>query len=662
MSGFKKFHQHYFNPNNNSITLVMILNITSLTLTMKMIRINFFLPGFYKLINNFVVNVKWRSGITGIIPGFLLYSIFFCLICTSFAGAQESSVLPGAVIRFPADKAMNINPDTHLELTFRSVPLLGKSGEIRIYDASDNRLVDLLDLSIPAGPVARTISPSATYSPFPYDYTPTRSTNANTKPGTPSGVALPTPFNYQLTIIGGFTDGFHFYPVIIHDSTATIYLHNNLLEYGRTYYVQIDSGVLTLKDNSFTGTKGNTEWTFTTKKLSPSVDSERLVVSADGSGDFNTVQGAIDCIPDFNKNKVTIFIKNGMYEEIVYFRNKSNITILGEDREKVVVFYANNEVFNPHPLTVLSNEMPGTFPSRRAAFMADNSNKINLVNLTIKTTSFGQAEGLLVNGKEIIVSNVNIGGSGDALQSNGSAYYADSRIVGAGDVILGRGPAFFNNCEINSNGPYMWIRNTSANHGNVFVNCRFKTPGTRETVLARAPTNGGKNYPFSEAVLINCSLTGISPEAWGPIGGETTNIHYWEYNSTNISDGKPVDVSKRHPASRQLTMKNDAAIIANYMNPAYILDGWNPKMAPLILTQPEGITAEKGKSAIFSVRVAAIPEASYQWFKNDIPVKGAVNPTLTLKKISSGDSAAYSVTIKNDAGSVTSSKAMLNVK
>ena len=62
-------------------------------------------------------------------------------------------------------------------------------------------------------------------------------TNKDTRPGTPSGTAEPTPPVYQLTIIGGFTDAFHFYPVIVRDSIATIYLHNNMLEYGHTYYV-----------------------------------------------------------------------------------------------------------------------------------------------------------------------------------------------------------------------------------------------------------------------------------------------------------------------------------------------------------------------------------------------------------------------------------------
>jgi|WetSurMetagenome_2_1015567.scaffolds.fasta_scaffold00003_226 pectinesterase len=602
-----------------------------------------------------------NNSIKNSLAGLFLILLFFCLTGYSL-NAQGTDGSTPSVVRFPADKAVNINPDTHLELRFNSIPVLGTSGEIRIYDASNNRLVDLLDLKIPAGPTASTPSPSATYSPVPYEYVSGHFTNANTRPGTPSGAALPTPFNYQLTIIGGFTDGFHFYPVIIHDSTATIYLHNNLLEYGKTYYVQISPGVLTLKDNSFNGFRGNNEWTFSTKKEPPAPGSKMLVVSADGTGDFNTVQGAVDMIPDFNPEPVTIYIKNGSYEEIVYFRNKSNITFLGEDRDKVVVFYANNEVFNPHPLTVLSNEMPGTFPSRRAAFNVDNSRNINLVNMTIKTTAFGQAEGLLVNGKEIIVSNVNIGGSGDALQSNGPVYYTDSRITGAGDVILGRGPAFFNNCEINSNGPYMWIRNTSANHGNVFVNCRFITPGTRETVLARAPTNGGKNYPYAEAVLINCSLAGISPAGWGEIGGETTNIHYWEFNSTNAADGKPADVSKRHPASRQLTIEKDAAIISDYQNPSFVLGGWTPVMAPQILKQPEDMRLKKGTTAILSVKVAAIPEVDYQWFKNDAPLKGETKATLSIKNASARNAASYSVVIKNGAGSIASSKATVTVE
>ena len=479
----------------------------------------------------------------------------------------------------PANGGKGVNPDTHLVMTFPSPPALGSSGAIRIYDAADDRLVDTLDLAIPPGPTA---GPGSTggrvpYTPVPYEYTPgRRATNADTVPGTPSGVAARTPPTSQLTIVGGFTDAFHFYPVVVHGNVATIYPHNNLLAYGRTYYVQIDPGVLTLASGGFTGLSGKRGWTFSTKARGPAPNTTRVVVAADGSGDFNTVQGALDFVPDRSPRRLTIFIRNGDYEELVYFRNKSNLTITGESREGVQIHYANNEIFNPHPSNVATNEWPGTFPSRRAAFMADQAIDVHLVNLTIRNTARGQAEGLLLTGERNIVSRVSIHGSGDALQVNGPAYITDSLIVGDGDTVLTRGPAFFNNCEIQSRGPFTWTRNTAANRGSVFLNCRFKGTGAEPTVIARAPANGGRTYPNVEVVLLNCALDGVGAVGWSDVGGDTSQAHYWEYNSTNLRDGSPVDVSKRHPVSRQLTLKDDAQTIANYSNPTWVLGGWTP--------------------------------------------------------------------------------------
>jgi hypothetical protein len=294
--------------------------------------------------------------------------------------------------------------------------------------------------------------------------------------------------------------------------------------------------------------------------------------------------------------------------------------------------------------------------------MVDHSTDIHLVNMTIKTTAKGQAEGLLLNGERNIISHVTIVGSGDALQTNGSAYYTHSRIVGDGDMILGRGPAFFNDCILHSYSVYMWIRNTEANHGNVFLNCTFQTLGNGKTELARAPVNGGKSYPFCEAVLINCALDGISPVGWGKVGGETTNIHYWEYNSTNLSDGRPIDASQRHPVSRQLDMVTDSAIIANYSHPAYVLGGWKPAMAPIILSQPMSLTLKTGEKAIFNICVAAVPEATCQWYKNGKPIEGATETTLVLEKVHSEDTGFFTVTARNSTGQVTSQIVRLEVE
>ncbi|MDE5828058.1 MAG: carbohydrate esterase, partial [Duncaniella sp.] len=286
----------------------------------------------------------------------------------------------------------------------------------------------------------------------------------------------------------------------------------------------------------------------------------------------NTVQGALDHIPDFNTEPWTIRIMNGDYEELVYFRNKRNVTIEGESRDGVYVHYANNEVFNPHPADVSTNEWLGTFPSRRAPFMADNCRDLTLRNFTVATTLKGQAEGLLINGLRNRIEDMTVRGSGDCLQANGQLYIENCLIDGGGDMILGRGTCFFKNCTLISGGPFAWVRNGSANHGNVFVDCTFK--GTRpDALLAR--TNG--TYPHCEMVLIDCILENISPSGWGGIErGPYEYVRYWEAGSRN-PDGSPVDTSRRAEGSRRLDPVKDAALIKAYRNPEFVFDGWNPE-------------------------------------------------------------------------------------
>jgi len=479
---------------------------------------------------------------------------------------------------FPRDRGSMVNPDVQLKLTFKSKPRVGTSGTIRIAD-STGRVVDTLDMSIPSGPT-KPVDPAVrakNYLSFPYPYDrSSRPTNRDTKPGTPSAGAVPTSNQYQLTIIGGFTDGFHFYPITIDGNTATIHPHHDLLEYDKTYYVEIDREVLDVDNNEFTGIAKN-GWRFTTKLRSkaPSLTAKRLVVSSDGSGDFNTVQGALDFVPDHLKHRVTINVRNGLYEEIVYARNKDNLTLLGESQDRTIVRSANNEVFNPHPANIRTNPEAGTFPSRRAAVAIDNCNHIQIVNMTLQTTAFGQAEGLLITGDRNILSHVTVIGSGDALQANGRIYMVDSTVIGAGDSILGRGTLFCERCAIKSRSVMMWPRNHQGVHGNVFKDSTFTATGT-PTTIARAPRNESFTYPFAEVVLLNATLVNISPEGWGDAdkGG---NVRFWEFQSRN-QDGSLVDVSHRAPWSRQLDKIKDAKLIADYSRPEFVLAGWTPKL------------------------------------------------------------------------------------
>lgn len=556
------------------------------------------------------------------------------------AAAQRGSSPPAAPGQFPANKATGVNPDTHLVLRFSTPPSLGSAGLIRIHDALTHTLVDTLDLAVAPGPRAGAAGRGAPDRPQP---------------------------TYQRTVIGGFTEGFHFYPVIVHDNVATIYPHNNVLTYDKTYTVQIDAGVLVAEGFSGIADAG---WTFSTKPKPPDPLADRLVVAADGTGDFNTVQGAVDFIPDRSPRRVTVFIRAGTYEEIVYFRNKANITFLGEDRERVTVGYANNETFNGPPPGVPTNEKPATFPYRRASFMADHSSGIHIVNLSLRNFTpegGGQAEALLLMGGENIVSHANLYSHQDTVQFNDSVYVEHTYIEGDTDFMWGRGPAFFRDSEIRelSSSPFMWVRSTSASHGFVFVNCTLdaRERGDPGPLLGRNTAA----YPNSEVVLINCALGNVNPAAWS-LPGDPANLHYWEYNSIRLSDGKPAEVSLRHPASKQLTKDKDAETIANYSNPAYVLGGWSPSMAPIVLTQPASATVTAGQAATFGITAAAVPAATYQWRRNGVALadgnglSGTTTVTLTLSRVRTADRGAYTVTVRNAGGSAVSSAAALSVR
>ena len=49
-----------------------------------------------------------------------------------------------------------------------------------------------------------------------------------------------------------------------------------------------------------------------------------------------------------------------------------------------------------------------------------------------------------------------------------------------------------------------------------------------------------------------------------------------EYNTKDADTGMPVDYSQRHEYSRVLDAEKDSVTIANYSNPAYVLNGWEP--------------------------------------------------------------------------------------
>src|SRR5713226_6659051 len=69
-------------------------------------------------------------------------------------------------------------------------------------------------------------------------------------------------------------------------------------------------------------------------------DRYRLVVAADGTGDFTGVQKAIDHVPEYNTHRFVIHIKRGVYnEQIKISQTKPFITLQGDDAVKTTLTF-----------------------------------------------------------------------------------------------------------------------------------------------------------------------------------------------------------------------------------------------------------------------------------------------------------------------------------
>jgi pectinesterase len=476
------------------------------------------------------------------------YSLLsFCavilVVCVLLDDARGTSA-PGKpmVSMQPAQGAKGVCVDTHLMLTFDHPPILGTAGTIRIYDATDDRRVDVLDVGVPT--------------------------------------------DQQMYVIGG--SSLHAYPVIVSEKVVTIYPHNNKLAYGRKYYVQMDPGVLRIDGAPFVGFAGKTEWVFSTKAAAPATDAERLTVVADGTGDFATVQGAVDFVPEENRRPRTIFIRNGLYQEIVYFTAKDHVTFLGEDREQTVVAYANNNNFQPNPATP---QMPYAGSSyRRGVFTGLNSSDVTLENFTIhNTTKKGgsQAEAIIFkevrgqtgeNRSQTILAHMNLKSYQDTLQITGKAYLEDVNIEGDTDFMWGDGPCYFLRCNLktlNSLTSFTQTRNPASHHGFVFVECIFDgADGVTMTTL-------GNGNGTSEVALIDCRLGKmLAPQGWNSRGANNLEFH-----AMNTADGTPYDMSGWPEWVKHLSAEKDGELIAHYRDPEQVLDRWRPVLPVALKTK-----------------------------------------------------------------------------
>ena len=568
------------------------------------------------------------------------------IVAANTAGSVTSAVVTltvnsttlSAVSFAPGNGATGICYDTPLYITFNGPVSIVNSGSIRIYNVNNPTTpVDVINLSTNTVVVSPTINLTNNIQPH--------------------------------SLFFGDPQIINYFPVIITGNTAAIYPHLDVLTSNQTYYVTMDNGIVADGSGAyFGGISATNVWQFTTKAGGP-VNPTNIVVATDNSGDFDTVQGAVDSVPGGNNNYTQVNIRNGNYVEIVDISGKSNITFVGQSRG-AVVGYPNN------------NNLTGTTAARMAFKV--NGNDIHLENLTITngTPQGGsQAEALLVynTAARCIVDNCTIVSRQDTVLINANtsqAYFNNCRIIGNFDYVWGVGVGYFNNCVFHTltnslSGSYNltaartatsgslsattpWVNpngTTYSAYGFTFVDCIFEEdPGVINITLA--DSNG---TPGGLDSWVNCLF---DTNAYiGPSPSLTNQYVFWQYSNTNITGTIPISFTNVQTIG---ITNNDSRLLAS-TNVVTWFSGWQPQLAPYFITQPSSQTVNANQSASFVASAGGVPDPSYQWLFDGTNLNGQTSSTLTIPAASGLNIGDYSVMVSNSVTGIVSTNAALAV-
>lgn len=302
-----------------------------------------------------------------------------------------------------------------------------------------------------------------------------------------------------------------------------------------------------------------------TLAFAPQVQSSiqyKMVVAQDGSGDFQTIQNAINATKAFPDKRITIYIKNGVYREKVHIPSWNNkLSLIGEDVENTIITY--DDYFSK-----IDRGRNSTFMTYTVLVEADD---FYVENITIRNTAgkVGQAVALHIEGNRSVINNCRILGNQDTLYLDGEKshqYFTQCFIEGTTDFIFGGSTALFSQCSIKSKSD-SYITAASTYQGNtfgfVFLDCQLVSDeNTKQVYLGRPWRN------YAQTVFIRCEMgEHIRPEGWHNWKKEAaeSTAFYAEFECT----GSGANAANRVTWSHQLKQKQ-----AKKYTPNHILGNW----------------------------------------------------------------------------------------
>jgi pectinesterase len=270
-----------------------------------------------------------------------------------------------------------------------------------------------------------------------------------------------------------------------------------------------------------------------------------FTVAKDGTGDYAFIQDAIDAMRVYPLAPITVYIKNGVYNEKIELpANNVDVTMVGESVDNTIITWNDYSGKGKHT----------TFTSYTAKI---SGNRFRAENITFANSAgaVGQALALYVDADKAVFKNCKFLGNQDTIFASGELsrqLFLNCYIEGTTDFIFGPSTAVFQNCTIRcKSNSFITAANTFKykKFGFVFKDCKIIADTAVTKLFLGRPWRA-----YAKTVFINCELPKvIAPQGWDNWNNTENEktVFYAEYNNT----GEGASVNTRANWAKQLTKK-----------------------------------------------------------------------------------------------------------
>lgn len=290
-----------------------------------------------------------------------------------------------------------------------------------------------------------------------------------------------------------------------------------------------------------------------------------FTVAKDGTGEYQTIQDAIDAMRVYPLMPITLYIKNGVYNEKIELpANNTDVTFIGENVDSTIISWNDYSGKGKHT----------TFTSYTAKI---SGNRFRAENITFSNTAgpVGQALALYVDADNAYFQNCKFLGNQDTIFTSGEdarQLFENCYIEGTTDFIFGPATAYFLSCQIRcKSNSFITAASTplAKKYGFVFRNCTIiADSGVNKLYLGRPWRQFAKTV-FIESVL-PAAITAPGWDNWNNPENERT-VFYAEYQNK----GAGANIAGRVKWSKQLTKQDARLYEVNKVLSSRSIDGMN---------------------------------------------------------------------------------------